>query len=117
MKKTVKFQDVAFGAEFKYNGKNYCRVSRAKARELADNWMQSIMAHALVEIEVAEKPATVVRSWKDEPASEKQMDYLDRLGIAYDRRAITKGRASELIDAHKDGILGSHYGFYSDGSN
>ena len=49
-------------------------------------------------------------------ATEAQIRYLNSLGVAIEKN-MTKGRASQLIDAAKAGELGSVNGFYKDGSN
>ena len=53
-----------------------------------------------------------------EPATQKQINYLHLLGVDIDSyRPISKRRASELIDVAKSGNLGSYNLFYIDGSN
>lgn len=37
--------------------------------------------------------------WQDQPATEKQFDYMRFLGVQFDEATITKGQASELITA------------------
>lgn len=54
--------------------------------------------------------------WQDDLATDKQISYLRSLGVRIEPR-MTKGRASELIDAAKNQTLGSVSGFYTDGSN
>ena len=54
--------------------------------------------------------------WRNETATERQISYLIDLGVSIEY-GMTKGRASQLIEAAKQGILGSAYGFYTDGSN
>jgi len=49
-------------------------------------------------------------------ATHKQIQYLISLGVQI-QQDMTKQRASELIDAAKNGFLGSVNGFYSDGGN
>jgi hypothetical protein len=57
--------------------------------------------------------------WRDEPATDRQTAYLHTLKVdLYPFGNITKGFASQLIDAAKTGNLGSVMGaFYTDGSN
>lgn len=43
------------------------------------------------------QPTKVVRSWKDDPATEKQLDYLKEMGYV-PPGPLTKGEASRLID-------------------
>jgi hypothetical protein len=54
--------------------------------------------------------------WQDEPATSRQIMYLNSLGVQLET-GLTKARASELIDAAKNGYLGSVNGFYRDGGN
>ena len=59
-----------------------------------------------------------INDWRDHPATGKQLEYLVALGIEfYPEENLTKGRASELIDAAKRDELGSVGGWYTDGSN
>jgi len=52
----------------------------------------------------------------ERPATQKQIGYLIDLGVAIEA-GMTVARASALIDAAKQGDLGSFSGFYRDGSN
>lgn len=54
--------------------------------------------------------------WHHDPATNRQIEYLVTLGVSPEP-SMTKGRASQLIDAAKRGDLGSVGGFYRDGSN
>ena len=66
-----------------------------------------------------EKPATqtVKRDWRNDPATDAQLIYLTSLNIRLEP-GMTKGRASQLIDAHKSGNgVGYVNGWYNDGSN
>ena len=54
--------------------------------------------------------------WHDDPASRRQIEYLNSLGVRLED-GMTKGRASELIEAARGGYLGTVSGFYRDGSN
>jgi hypothetical protein len=60
---------------------------------------------------VAAAPRQAVR-WQDQPATDRQLEYLSDLGVKTEP-GMTKGRASELIDAAKggDGVeyLGGQY--------
>jgi len=51
-----------------------------------------------------------------EPATAAQVSYLNILKVAIEPN-MSKSRAGELIDAAKNGMLGSVNGFYTDGSN
>ena len=55
-------------------------------------------------------------NWRDDPATHSQKAYLARLGVDVAEDGLTKGRASELIDAAKGDYLGSVGGHYYDGS-
>lgn len=54
----------------------------------------------IVEKEVTQKSYT---SWKEEPASRKQLDYLSALGMNVAGKKFTKLTASQLIDSIKRG--------------
>jgi hypothetical protein len=54
--------------------------------------------------------------WRDEPVTGAQVAYLSKLGVKIEP-GMTKGRASDLIDAAKTGDLGSIGGWRTDGSN
>lgn len=54
----------------------------------------------IVEKEVTQKSYT---SWKEEPASRKQLDYLSALGMNVAGKNFTKLTASQLIDSIKRG--------------
>lgn len=57
------------------------------------------------------------RDWRGDRATEAQLRYLVSLGIELED-GMTKGRASDLIEAHKRGEgVGMVGGFYHDGSN
>ncbi len=56
--------------------------------------------------------------WKSEPASQKQYDYIDRLGVNLNGRKLTKSEASRIIDAVKNGESVGTFGLEMfDGSN
>ena len=56
--------------------------------------------------------------WQDDPATERQLDYLRSLGVDVGSRTLTKGEASQLIDAVKSGQGVGAFGYYmTDGSN
>jgi len=54
--------------------------------------------------------------WHNDPATNAQLRYLAALHVQIDT-PLTKGHASQLIDAAKNNTLGSIGGFYTDGSN
>jgi len=56
------------------------------------------------------------RDWRNDPATSRQIQYLNKLGIELEP-AMTKGRASDLIDAARGDYVGSIGGRYRDGSN
>lgn len=56
------------------------------------------------------------RNWRNDPATEKQLIYLNKLGVVLED-GMTKGRASELIDATRDNSLTSIGGKYYRGGN
>jgi hypothetical protein len=60
--------------------------------------------------------AATTHDWRNDPATEAQIRYMVTLGIEVED-GLTKGRASELIDAAKSADLGMANGFYQDGSN
>ncbi len=55
-------------------------------------------------------------NWKNDAATGSQISYLNSLGVRLEN-GMTKGRASQLIDAAKNDELGSVSGYYTDGSN
>ena len=55
-------------------------------------------------------------NWRNDPATSRQIQYLNRLGVQLEDE-MSKGRASELIEAAKGGCLGSVGGWFRDGSN
>lgn len=66
----------------------------------------------------AESTSGDTHDWRNDPVSHKQLAYLAKLGVeTYPVDNLTKGRASELIDAAKRNELGSVGGWYVDGSN
>lgn len=79
-----------------------CRPNSSKLKE----WQEAV-----------ETAQVLDGSWQNHPATYRQKVYLTNLGVAYDSKTLTKGRASQLIDAAKGGHLGSVGGFYNDGSN
>jgi hypothetical protein len=120
MKKTVKFSELKNDQDFDYNGEKWYRKSNTKGYSYTSKWASYISADTMVEIEVADAPAPVVKvtSWKNEPATEKQLDYLVALGVNINGKQITKGTASSLIEAVKSGDSVGMYGFTMiDGSN
>ena len=54
--------------------------------------------------------------WHNDSATSSQIRYLNDLGVKLES-GLTKGRASELIEAATGGYLGSVGGLYHDGSN
>lgn len=64
---------------------------------------------------ITDTPASTTR-WQDQPATSPQIRYLNDLGVKLEAN-LTKGRASELIEAAKGSNLGSVNGFYRDGGN
>ena len=66
--------------------------------------------------QIKAKKAAPRRNWQNDQATTGQLNYLARLRVAVDEQ-ITKGRASQLINAAKNDDLGSVGGFYTDGSN
>ena len=85
-----------------------------------NNWTLEVDAETYRRLAPATQPKaqqeTTPRRWQDEPAAERQRAYLVSLGVQLEP-GLTKGRASELIDAAKNGELGSVNGFYHSGSN
>ena len=53
---------------------------------------------------------------RSRPATDAQIAYLNKLGVKLEN-GLTVERASQLIDAAKNGYLGSVSGWYTDGSN
>lgn len=67
---------------------------------------------------VTEPTTSKIHNWRDDPATGKQLEYLTSLGVEfYPGDNLTKGRASDLIDAAKRDELGSSGAWYTDGSN
>ena len=56
------------------------------------------------------------RDWKTDGATAAQIALLRRMNVQIER-GMSKGRASQLIDAARGGYIGSVSGFYTDGSN
>lgn len=69
--------------------------------------------------DASETAVTSTTDWREEAATEKQLNYLRALEVDLQPFAnLTKGHASQLIDAAKNDRLGSVIGaFYTDGSN
>lgn len=57
------------------------------------------------------------RNWRDDPATSKQIEYIVALNVNIDGMTLTKGQASTIIDAAKNGTIGSLGMFYNGGSN
>jgi len=59
--------------------------------------------------------------WRQEPATDRQISYIRRLGVSLsdeEARELTKGRASQIIDAVKNSEGVGQFGlFMRDGSN
>ena len=87
-----------------------CPESGTRGRALA---IQSKAQKAVAQQQAA---PTLPRCWQDDPATQAQLRYLNRLHVNYPD-GITKGRASDLIEFAKHGELGSTGEFYHDGSN
>lgn len=62
------------------------------------------------------QPEAARRDWRNDPATDKQLDLIAKFNICYEEN-MTKGRASQLIDAHLHDSVGSVGGWYSDGTN
>ena len=62
---------------------------------------QRIYVHKEIKDEHAKGNGGSKGAWKGEPATSGQRKFMDKLGISYSPD-ITKGEASELIDAHTD---------------
>ena len=60
------------------------------------------------------KPVAVPVRWQDQPATLRQISYLVSLGVVVEK-GITKGRASELIDAAKGDNLSAFGGVEAEG--
>jgi len=88
------------------------------------SWMRSqiymdgiILKTNLVSAERRTAQATrPARTWRDDPATQNQITYLLNFGVEIERN-LTKGRASELINAAKTDGLNSIGGWRYDGSN
>jgi len=61
------------------------------------------------------QPQEAPHDWKDDPATEKQMNYLRDLGYFPEQR-LTKSEASQMISAAKNGWAGSLNMTRADGS-
>jgi len=73
--------------------------------------------HGRYEEPTAPKAAATTRSWRDDPATQRQIACLVALGVELEPH-MTKGRASDLISAARSGEgVGSIGGFFTDGSN
>jgi len=91
-----------------YNSREVNRMVRAGVAVLSDD----VFAHAKRADEAynnivkpVSQPAQSTR-WQDEPATAKQIAYLNRLGY-YPKGTYTKGEMSQFIDAAKNGWAGS----------
>lgn len=116
---TVNFSDVPMGAKFNYNGIVYIKDRLDKAQEYGTcKVRRQFSASDAVEYDA---PATVTKKpaadWRNDPATDKQIEYLVSLGVNIDGMQLTKGQASRIIDAAKGGYLGSLGMFTTSGSN
>lgn len=51
------------------------------------------------------RPSRRRRSWRDDPATERQKELIDELDLGYSTKAIeelTKGQAKDILDEHFD---------------
>ncbi len=71
------------------------------------------LKNIMAKMAAAAQPAT---TWRDLPVTGRQLECLARMGVSQET-GITRGRASDLIDAAKNEALGSIGGGYDDGSN
>jgi len=117
MRKKAVFSQV--DGKFFFDGTEYCRISRTRGRARGEDY-RWFAPDTVVEVEVPDAPAApapaVASDWRTHPATARQVEYLVSLGVQIEER-MTKGRASQLIEAAKTGALGAVGGFYTDGSN
>ena len=108
-------EDISLELEFE------CGLSRPAADGLAEAlcWDNSsrLAEFRKAVNEANERERIAEGPWQNHPATDRQKIYLVSLGVDFDSKTLTKGRASDLIDAAKNGHLGSVNGFYRDGSN
>lgn len=101
-------------------GREIANRSKATARRwnLSNEAMEYAELTALAQQEArAATPKPQPRDWRSDPMTPAQKALLERFGIALEP-CMTKGRASDLIEAHKnEGSVGHIGGYYVDGSN
>jgi hypothetical protein len=115
----TKFSEVPMNKTFTYNGIQYRKDRQDKAQEVGTSSVrQRFSPNDQVEYD---GPAVYINStgrWQDDPMTERQRDYLVSLGVDIRDRKLTKGQASDVINAVKRGDGIGHFGFfYQDGSN
>lgn len=78
---------------------------------------EQIQTQAEAQAQAAAEAAAAEEKRLNPPATPKQVAYLVSLGVDVEFSTLTKETASLLIDAAKNGDLGSFGVFYRDGSN
>lgn len=93
-----------------YNSREVNRMVRAGIAVLADDVFARAKrvdeGHNNIIIAKPVSQPTQATRWQDEPATAKQIAYLNRLGY-YPKGRYTKGDMSRMIDAAKNGWAGS----------
>lgn len=113
MTKTT-FKNVQFGEIFTYGGQQYRKYRDDKAR---DPYSMGVGERFSQDAEV--EIARVITVTDPNAATEKQLAYLNRLGVVIpDGKSLTKQLASQVIDAVLSGDGVGTFGlFFRDGSN
>jgi hypothetical protein len=78
------------------------------AKEVACLWEGAIICSSCrcqltqekyaLEVPPGSEKSQVAADWREEPATEKQMEYLEIMAVRYDPATLTKGKASDLIE-------------------
>ena len=96
------------------------RMSKTQARRWSSDarndlvYELSVVGAKITDLE--KRAAQAAHNWRNDPATDRQREYLVALGVQLERN-MTKGRASDLIEAAKANELGSIGGWRHDGSN
>ena len=108
------FKNVQFGEIFTYGGQQYRKYRDDKAR---DPYSMGVGDRFSPDTEV--EITRIIAVTDPNAATEKQLAYLNRLGVVIpDGKSLTKRLASQIIDAVLSGeSIGTFGLFFRDGSN
>jgi hypothetical protein len=108
---TIKFSEVPLNKTFTYNGVKYIKDRNDKAQEWGTcKVRKQFSSDYPVEYDGQLPIKNNTGRWQDDPATERQLNYLAELGAEINR-PITKGEASKLIESIKNGEDISWAGF------